>query len=214
MLEAQSALTFRCTACGNCCRTLRVAVTAADVARLVAATGRAASDLVQWLSPDEVDMTGEPQSFVELRAGRRLMVLAHAGQGCALLSADGLCSAYAARPLDCRTFPFDFGDSADVGGTRSLALLPLVALRRRDTPRPLDCDYASDGQQDARELAEQDQQRWRDLAAFQSVVARWNRWASHRRRLGHALGNSDDFLRFALERCTTGESERALPASR
>lgn len=201
MLEAQSALTFRCTACGNCCRALRVAVTAADVARLTAATGRAASDLVQWLSADEVDMTGEPQSFVELRVGRRLMVLAHAGQGCALLSAASLCSAYAARPLDCRAFPFDFSGAVDAGGARSPALLPLVALRRRDSPRPLDCDYASDGQQDARELAEQDELRWRELSAFQSVVARWNRWAHHRRRLGYALGSSDEFLRFALERC-------------
>lgn len=200
MFEAQSALTFRCTACGNCCRTLRVAVTAADVARLTAATGRAASDLVQWLSADEVDMTGEPQSFVELRVGRRLMVLAHAGQGCALLSAN-LCSAYAARPLDCRTFPFDFSGDVGAGGARSPALLALVALRRRDSPRPLDCDYASDGQQDARELAEQDELRWRELSTFQSVVARWNRWAHHRRRLGYALGSSEEFLRFALERC-------------
>ncbi len=209
MLEAQSALTFRCTACGNCCRTLRVAVTAADVARLVAATGRSASELVQWLPHDEVDMTGEPQSFVELRAGRRLMVLAHAVQGCALLSADGRCSAYAARPLDCRAFPFDFSDSATGGTARSPTLLPLVSLRSGESPRPLDCEYASDGQQDARELADQDAQRWRELTAFQSVIARWNRWANHRRRLGHALGSGDDFLRFALERCATDDAERA-----
>jgi Fe-S-cluster containining protein len=34
-----SPLTFRCTGCGNCCRTLRVAVTALDVGRLAQATG-------------------------------------------------------------------------------------------------------------------------------------------------------------------------------
>ena len=177
-------LSFRCTGCGNCCRNLRVAVTAADVARLARATGQAAADLVDWLAPDAVDMTGEPSSFVELGEGRRLMVLAQQGGACRLLTTDNRCSAYEARPLDCRAFPFDFE-----GGTprRHLRLLPLN-----------DCDYAEDGQQDAAALQQLDEQRWLALREYQARVADWNRLARQRRRLGHRVGSGDAFLRFAL----------------
>ena len=62
------ALSFRCTGCGNCCRNLRVALTALDVKRLAAATGKATPTLVEWLAPDTVDMSGEPGSFGALKA--------------------------------------------------------------------------------------------------------------------------------------------------
>jgi len=193
-------LTFRCTGCGNCCRALRAAITVADVARLAAASGRAASELVAWLPPDEVDMAGEPESFVELSAGRRLMVLAQARGACVLLTPDDRCSAYAARPLDCRTFPFDFERAASTSvqdGNVRLTLLPLLTPER-EAGALLSCDYASDGEQNARELAELDAWRFRELAAYQQVVARWNRLARHRRRLRHPLGSGADFLHFAL----------------
>lgn len=176
-------LTFRCTGCGNCCRSLRVAVTAVDVARLARATGAAPSELVHWLAPDEVDMAGEPASFVELREGRRLMVLAHALGACTLLDAGGRCTAYAARPRDCRAYPFDF-TSAPV---RRLGLLPLG-----------DCEYAEDGRNDAAELEAEDRARWAELASYQAWVAAWNRRAWHRRRLHKSVGDAADFLRCAL----------------
>ena len=194
-------LTFRCTGCGNCCRALRVAITASDVARLTVASGRAASELVAWLPPDEVDMEGEPESFVELSSGRRLMVLAQARGACVLLTPEDRCSAYAARPLDCRAFPFDFERAASASlrdGKARLALLPLVTAERGEAGALLSCDYASDGEQNGLELAELDAWRFRELAAYQQVVARWNRLARHRRRLRHPLGSGADFLRFAL----------------
>ncbi len=70
-----SPLTFVVTGCGNCCKSLRVAVTCFDVARLAASTAVLPRELVTWIAPDHVDMTGEPESFVELSEGRRLLVL-------------------------------------------------------------------------------------------------------------------------------------------
>jgi len=186
--RSASPLTFRCTSCGNCCRSLRVAVTSFDVARLVTATGWPPGELVAWLAPDSVDMAGEPQSFVELDAGRRLMVLDQRGGACRVLGADNLCGAYSARPRDCRAYPFDFVSA--VSGAppgRHLSLLPL-----------LDCAYASDGQNDATLLEAEDRARWNELRSYQALVARWNRRAWHRRRLHKGVGGARQFLEFAL----------------
>jgi Fe-S-cluster containining protein len=184
-----SAASFRCTSCGNCCRSLRVAITIRDLARLMIATQLAPSELVDWLAPEAVDMTGEPQSFVELDAGRRLLVLARQGDACRLLGDDNLCRAYAARPRDCRAFPFDFGPpNPDGSGQRRLGLLPLV-----------DCDFATDGHNDEAALAVEDRARWDELAQYQALVAKWNQRAWHRRRLHKAAGSAEQFLAFALD---------------
>ncbi len=179
--------TFRCTACGNCCRNLRVAVTGLDIARLARTTGSAPNDLVAWLAPDTVDMTGEPASFVELREGRRLMVLRQHDGACHLLGTDNQCTAYAARPRDCRAFPFDFESAPGRGAARRLTLLPLA-----------DCEYAADGRNDRSALDIADRTRWAELNDYQLLVARWNRRSWHRRRLHQSVGTSSDFLTFLL----------------
>ena len=174
-----SPIEFRCTGCGNCCRSLRVAITTFDLTRLVRATQLAPGELVQWLTPDEVDMVGEPGSFVELSEGRRLMVLRQREGACRLLLHDDSCGAYAARPRDCRAYPFDF----EPGPVRRLTLLPLAG-----------CDYAMDGQNDPRVLAAEDGERWQELTRYQAQVAAWNRRAWHRRRLHKPIGGPEDFL--------------------
>jgi Fe-S-cluster containining protein len=133
-------------------------------------------------------MTGEPQSFVELDAGRRLMVLAQQGDACRLLGADNLCRAYAARPRDCRAFPFDFAPVASAPLVRRLALLPLS-----------DCYYETDGQNDALLLEAEDRARWDELQTYQALVARWNRRAWHRRRLHKGVGSALQFLDFMFQ---------------
>jgi Fe-S-cluster containining protein len=138
-------------------------------------------------------MTGEPQSFVELSEGRRLMVLAQRDRACLLLGTGDRCTAYAARPRDCRAFPFDFERSSGAVGLR---LLPLIG-----------CDHAHDGTNDLARLAAEDAERWRELEAYQAIIARWNRGAFHRRRLGRRAGSADAFLSFALT-----ESDRLSPA--
>lgn len=188
-----SPLKFRCTGCGNCCRSLRVVLTSLDLRRLVDATGHPARELVTWLAPDAVDMSGEPDGFVELSEGRRLMVLAQRAGACVLLDADDRCRAYSARPRDCRAFPFDFegaGAGAPALAARQLRLLPLA-----------DCHFADDGENDGTALATEDAERWRELASYHRLVARWNRRAFHRRRLMRAVGSADDFLGFALSSC-------------
>jgi Fe-S-cluster containining protein len=184
------ALRFHCTACGNCCRALRVAVTSFDLARLCAHTGQPATELVEWLPPDAVDMTGEPESFVELSEGRRLMVLRQRDGACQLLGPDQRCQAYSARPRDCRAYPFDFApDGSDLPAARRLRLLPLD---------PSSCEYAQSGNHDAEALAAEDAQRWAELARYQALVLRWNRRAYHRRRLHRAIGAASSFLELAL----------------
>ncbi len=179
-------LRFRCTACGNCCRGLRVAVTDADVARLLAATGRPATDLFDWLEPDAVDMTGEPESFVELGPGRRLLVLAHAEGACQLLASDNRCSAYGARPLDCRLFPLNPSFEPESSGKlKRLELLPLS-----------DCRYELDGHTSAANIKQEDELRWQELHRYQAHVARWNRLAKHQRRLGQRVGTAEVFFDF------------------
>jgi Fe-S-cluster containining protein len=190
-------LRFRCTGCGNCCRSLRVAITAHDLLRLVRATGRDAGELVAWLEPDAVDMAGEPESFVELSEGRRLMVLAQESGACRLLGSDDRCLAYSARPRDCRTFPFDLGAPAARASSSRLSLLPLVG-----------CDYADDGDNDVAVLEAEDAARWRDLQSYQALVARWNRRAFHRRRLHKSIGAAAAFLDF-IERALLPPSESA-----
>lgn len=143
--------------------------------------------LVEWLAPDAVDMSGEPESFVELAEGRRLMVLAQRDGACALLDRNDSCSAYAARPRDCQAYPFDFEPaSRPASGKRHLALLPLDA-----------CEYAEDGDNDADLLATVDRVRFEELVRYQAHVARWNRLAWHRRRLHQSVGTATAFLRFA-----------------
>ncbi len=184
LFHGAESLSFRCSGCGACCRELRVTLTHRDWQRLREATGHEERELVDWLLPDEVDMTNEPSSFVELREGRRLMVLAQRDGACRLLRADNRCSAYAARPLDCRLFPFQLARETN-GAPRALTLLELAA-----------CDYSRDGHNDLAELARLDAERWQELSDYQALVARWNRHARHRLRLGRRAGTAAEFLQF------------------
>ena len=129
-------------------------------------------------------MTGEPASFIELGAGRHLMVLAQREGACRLLEPDNRCGAYHARPRDCRAFPFDFGLPHE---RHELTLLPLVG-----------CEYDRGGEHDERALRADDEARWAELADYQALVARWNRRAFHRRRLAHGAGSAAEFLAYAL----------------
>lgn len=184
VLTGSEHLGFHCTGCGACCKGLRVSVTHRDVERLLNVLGGSALALVQWLAPDEVDMEGEPSSFVELRGGRRLMVLAQDAGACRFLDEQQRCSVYAARPADCRLFPFHLERDAQ-GMPRELTLLAFEG-----------CDYQRDGHNDAAELEQSDAARWAELADYQLRVASWNRLVRHRRRFGRLGGDAADFLAF------------------
>ena len=191
-------LRFRCTGCGNCCRDLRVPLTAADVRRLADATARRASDLVAWLPTREVDLIGEPGSLVLLdhEGGHVLMVLAQREGACALLGSDQLCTAYSARPGNCRVYPFvaSFGRR---GGIRRLRLLAGT-----------DCEYARDGQNDVHALRAADERRWAEQRDYMAQISRWNRAQRHRSLLGRRLHGARDFLAFlGFPEAAPGERE-------
>ena len=129
-------------------------------------------------------MTGEPGSFVELREGRRLMVLAQVGGACRQLDAEQRCRAYLARPLDCALFPFDL--ERDESGTPTrLGLLQLDG-----------CSEERGSASDLAGVVELDAQRWRELADYQARVARWNRLAGHRRRFHRRPAGVSEWLAF------------------
>jgi Fe-S-cluster containining protein len=193
-------LEFRCNGCGACCRALRVAVTHRDLRRLASGLRRRAVELVDWLAPDAVDMTGEPDSFVELSAGRRLMVLAQRGGACMLLDAAQRCSAYAHRPRDCRLFPFDLSRDA-AGSVTALSRLELEGCGdERGPSASLD------------ELADLDGERWAELGEYRAHVARWNRLARHRRRFRQRVGDGEAFLAWlGLDAGSLGDGAAAPP---
>jgi Fe-S-cluster containining protein len=184
LLPGAQHLTFRCNGCGDCCRAVRVAITHHDLRRLALGLARPPASFIEWLAPDEVDMANEPGSFVELRAGRRLMVLAQSAGACHLLDATDRCSAYAHRPSDCRLYPFDV--SRDETGA-------VVGLGRLD---PQGCGDEAGPPAELAELAATDEGRWRELGEYQGRVARWNRLAGHRRRFRRHLGDAGEFLAF------------------
>lgn len=155
-----------------------------DLRRLSAGLGRPAASLIEWLGPDAVEMTGEPGSFVELREGRRLMVLGHRGGACQLLDDGQRCSGYALRPLDCRLYPFDL--HRDEAGA-------VVGVSRLD---PDGCGDEAGQMADLGDLAASDERRWRELADYRRRIEGWNRLARHRRRFRHRLGGVAEFLAF------------------
>lgn len=197
IVDGTAHLSFQCTGCGACCKTLRVAVTHHDLARLSAQLQAEPASLVEWLTPDAVDMTGEPGTLVELRQGRRLMVLAQRDGACRFFGADARCQVYAARPRDCELFPFHL----DRAPGRDAARLSLLELHG--------CDYGRDGSNEPSALLDADARRWRELEEYQARVAVWNRLSKHRARLRRAAGTADDFLAFLLSSVQAADEARA-----
>lgn len=174
---------FNCTACGHCCRHFRVPVTDADVRRLNAGIQpRPFAEWLEWMTPSEVDMTGEPETFVELPVGRRLLVLRHVENGCVFLQ-DNRCTPYASRPRSCRLYPWDV-QLGRRGGVRRLKLI------HQFEP----CEATFDGSVRPAHLAEQKRLERRELAAYVAKVTEWNRVQRRRQRLGKPLLTAVAFL--------------------
>lgn len=185
---------FRCTECGNCCRGLRVPVTHRDVQRLAGQLG--AGNLaawLEWLSPAQVDMTGEPECFVRLREGRRLLVLGAPEGACVFLGDDQRCRVYARRPLSCRASPLRAGWGPE--GRLQLQLLEGVA---RDGAAPVVCEYATDGLVDPAAVYRAELDERAELASYAALVQRWNLRQRSRRRLGRLPETAERFFELLL----------------
>jgi Fe-S-cluster containining protein len=64
-------LHFGCNGCGDCCRTLGVALTHRDLVRLTSVIREPVETLVDWLPPEVVDLDAESRGISTARCQRR-----------------------------------------------------------------------------------------------------------------------------------------------
>jgi len=184
MASGEKLLKFRCTGCGNCCKDPLLPLTGSDVDRIQQRTGDDPRDFVRWVDRMGIDMDDEPEAFVRLRQGKRVMVMRQGRGGCHYLGKDDRCTIYASRPLGCRIFPFD--PTYTKQGT----------LRRLKLIQATDCQYELDGENDPEQIRDLHGRHEGATTAYQERVAEWNREQASRRRKGHAARTAGEFLSF------------------
>ncbi len=195
-------LKFRCSQCGRCCRDPLLPLTDHDVRRFLETTGDRTEDLIRWASHRDIELN-EPEWFVSIRQGKRVMVLRHQRGGCWYLGRDRRCTAYQHRPLGCRVFPFD--PTFDTRGE----------LRRLELIRATDCPRALDGSNDLASLRALHRMYEGATEAYLARVAEWNRHQRRRRRAGKAAQTGREFLVYlGLLPSTTEEEGSPRGASR
>ncbi len=184
MVPGEKFLKFRCTQCGNCCKDPLLPLTDSDIKRIVRHTGEPTQDLVRWVDRNGIDMDDEPEAFVVLRQGKRVMVLKHEGGGCRYLGSDDRCTIYGARPLGCRIFPFN----PTFTETRKLRRLKLIEAT--------DCKYELDGENDLEKIRVLHGKHEAATRAYQDKVATWNTLQAERKRRGRKAQTAADFFEF------------------
>jgi len=182
--KARSLLRFRCTGCGNCCKEPLLPLTAGDVRRIAKRTGDKPADFIRWVDRHGIEMDDEPEGFVELRHGKRVMVLRHQGGGCYYLGEDNRCTIYSSRPLGCRAFPFDPTFGKD-GKLRHLKLIQAA-----------DCKYELDGKNSVKEIRELDENVEEANEDWYESIATWNREQQRKKRSGRSAGTARQFFDF------------------
>jgi Fe-S-cluster containining protein len=184
MVTGERWLKFRCTGCGNCCKDPLLPLTDKDVLRITQRTGDDPQDFIIWVDRNGIDMDDEPEAFVRLRQGKRVMVMRHQGGGCRYLGQDDRCTIYGSRPLGCRIFPFD------------PSFTKQGKLRRLKLIQATDCQYELDGENDPDAIRELHQRHEAATSAYQARVAEWNKEQTRRARAGRAAQSAREFLSF------------------
>jgi len=171
-----------CARCGDCCRIPIVPVTHRDAARLVKLTSKPVNRLVRFCSSEEMSYDDESGLWITFRSGRYAMVLRKKKSGkCIFQTADRACSAYAARPQTCRTFPYSV--EFDDDGNRDAAKISLNKIMKCSAKRCAGIDLDA--------LLQNAHRESREDKAYHRLVKRWNESARHDRKSSIA-----DFLRF------------------
>lgn len=159
-------------------------LTDGDLSRIAAHTGEHPRDFVRWVTRDEIQMDDEPEAFVRLRQGKRVMTLAHGRRGCRYLGSDDRCTIYDHRPLGCRVFPFDPSFGKD-GTLKRLKLIDACA-----------CEYELDGKNDPKRLYRLHERYESATDRYHERVAEWNREQAARRRRGQSARTAREFFSF------------------
>jgi len=184
MATGERFLKFRCTGCGNCCKDPLLPLTDRDVARITQKTGVDALTFVRWVDRMGIDMDDEPEAFVRLREGKRVMIMRQGKGGCHFLGPDDRCTIYGIRPLGCRVFPFD----ATFGKAGKLRRLKLI--------QATDCLYELDGENDADAMRDMQTRHEGTTAQYQVRIVEWNREQAKRKRQGKSVQTAREFLSF------------------
>jgi len=182
--KSRQLLRFRCTGCGNCCKEPLLPLTAGDIRRIVKRTGEKPTEFIRWVDRRGIEMDDEPEGFVQLRQGKRVMVLRHRNGGCHYLGEDNRCTIYTSRPLGCRIFPFD----PTFGSDGKLKRLKLI--------QAADCHYALDGKNDVDAMRELDARTEKAHDEWHADIADWNREQQKAKRSGRAAGTARQFFEF------------------
>lgn len=177
-------LKFRCTGCGNCCKDPLLPLTGEDVRRISRHTGDAPTEIVRWVDRHGIDMDDEPEAFVRLRQGKRVMVLRHQNGACRYLGDDDRCSIYTARPLGCRVYPLDPHLYRD------------GRIKRLRVVKATECPYELDGKNDLQALLDLDDRYQTAHNDYNDRVAEWNGVQAGRLRAGKRAQTASEFLAF------------------
>jgi Fe-S-cluster containining protein len=177
-----------------------------DLRRIVEHTGDSPEAIVRWVDRWGIDMDDEPEGFVILRQGRRVMVLRHERGGCRYLDAENRCSIYADRPLGCRIYPFDptfFQKGPREGKLRRLKLI-----------HSAECPYELDGSNDVDRLRRLHERYEGALSDYHEVIAEWNSAQRRRKRSGRAAQTAREYFEFLGfgDAFAQGPLERGLAA--
>jgi Fe-S-cluster containining protein len=154
------------------------------LARLATATESDPLTLVKFVRHSEIDMDHEPEGFVLLKQGRRVMVLKHVRGGCMYLDKENRCTVYEHRPLGCRVFPLDPTFS------KSGKLVRLTLIEASE------CPYELDGKQSINEMQSLNSRYDAATELYHAKIASWNRLQRRRKRQGHRLQGARQFLNF------------------
>jgi len=173
-----------CARCGDCCRIPIVPVTHKDVARLVKLTGIPANKIVRLCSSDEMSYDDESGLWITFRSGKYAMVLRKKKSGkCIFQTAGCACSAYAARPQTCRTFPYSVEFEDDGGKNKTVARISLNKVMACSAKRCSSIDIDT--------LLANVCKENREDREYHRLVKRWNKSDNTNRSSGLA-----GFLRF------------------
>ena len=184
MATGERFLKFRCTGRGNCCKDPLLPLTDQDIVRITERTGTPAQEFVRWVDRNGIDMDDEPEAFVRLRPGKRVMVMRQGRGGCHFLGADDRCTIYGSRPLGCRIFPFDPSYTKQ-GKLRRLKLIQAT-----------DCQYELDGENDPKTVHDLHERHEATTAHYHQRSEEWNQEQARRKRQGRAVQTARDFLSF------------------